>query len=147
MGRNGRTEVSLPSMDQIEAERSRVRQVKRRRRVVLRVLYALVIVSAVVVLISSLLFPMLQISGTSMEPTLHKGDIVMMIKTSRYQTGELCTFSWNNKTLIKRVIAVSGDWVEIDESGNVSVNGKKLDEPYLEEKSLGECDIEFPFQV
>ena len=104
-------------------------------------------VAAIAVLISSLFLPVLQISGDSMVPTLQNDDIVVLVKTEKFETGDICSFSWNNRTLLKRVIGTAGDWIEIDEEGNVFVNGEKLDEPYVSDKSLGECDLEFPYQV
>ena len=82
-----------------------------------------------------------------MEPTLYNGNIVLLMKTTHFDHGDLCGFTWNNKLLIKRVIGVPGDWIEIDTDGTVYLNGEKLDEPYVEQKALGECDLEFPYQV
>ena len=109
--------------------------------------YVLTIVAAVAVLIATLVLPVLQIEGTSMEPTLYNGDIVLLAKTTRFDHGDLCGFTWNNKLLVKRVIGIPGDWIEIDVDGNVYRNGDKLDEPYVQVRALGECDLEFPFQV
>ena len=82
-----------------------------------------------------------------MEPTLSNGDIVLLAKTSHFKRGDLCGFTWNNKLLIKRVIGLPGDWIEIDTDGNIYLNGDKLEEPYVDYKALGECDLEFPYQV
>lgn len=105
------------------------------------------IVAAVAVLIATLVIPVLQIEGTSMAPTLVNGDIVLLMKVTDFDRGELCGFSWNNKLLIKRVIGIPGDWIEMDTDGTVYRNGEKLDEPYAEQLAVGECDLEFPFQV
>ena len=78
---------------------------------------------------------------------MHDGDILLLMKTKEFDYGELCCVAWQNKLLIKRVIAGAGDIVDIDQEGNVSVNGVLLDEPYVTEKSLGECDVSFPYQV
>ena len=107
----------------------------------------LTIVAAVAVLIATLVLPVLQIEGTSMEPTLSNGDVVVLAKTTRFDRGDLCGFTWNNKLLVKRVVGLPGDWIEIDDKGVIYLNGKKLDEPYVQEHSMGECDLEFPFQV
>lgn len=109
--------------------------------------FALITVAAIAVLVAVLLLPVLRIYGTSMRPALEEGEYVVSIKGSKFETGDIMAFYYNNKILVKRVIAVSGDWVEIDENGTVSVNGVRLDEPYVTEPSLGECDIEFPYQV
>ena len=140
-------EVSLPTKKQVETERKRYRRQKAYNKALSGTVYVLTIVAAVAVLIATLVLPVLQIEGTSMEPTLHNGDIVLLMKTNRFDRGDLCGFTWNNKLLIKRVIGVPGDWIEIDTDGTVYLNGEKLDEPYVEQKALGECDLEFPYQV
>ena len=140
-------EVSLPTKKQIETERKRYRRQKAYNKALSGTVYVLTIVAAVAVLIATLVLPVLQIEGTSMEPTLYNGDIVLLMKTTRFDRGDLCGFTWNNKLLIKRVIGVPGDWIEIYTDGTVYLNGEKLDEPYVEQKALGECDLEFPYQV
>ena len=140
-------EVSLPTKKQIETERKRYRRQKAYNKALGGTVYVLTIVAAVAVLIATLILPVLQIEGTSMEPTLYNGDIVLLRKTTRFDHGDLCGFTWNNKLLIKRVIGLPGDWIEIDTDGTVYRNGEKLDEPYVQKMALGECDLEFPFQV
>ena len=147
MIRKKQKEVSLPSKTQVEKERKRYRRQKAYNKALRGTVYVLTIVAAVAVLIATLVLPVLQIEGTSMEPTLSNGDIVLLAKTPRFSRGDLCGFTWNNKLLIKRVIGLPGDWIEIDTSGNIYLNGEKLDEPYVQMKALGECDLEFPFQV
>ena len=138
---------SLPTKKQVETERKRYRRQKAYNKALGGTIYVLTIVAAVAVLIATLVLPVLQIEGTSMEPTLVNGDVVLLTKTTSFDRGELCGFSWNNKLLIKRVIGIPGDWIEIDTDGTVYLNGEKLDEPYAEQLSVGECDLEFPFQV
>ena len=138
---------SLPTIKQVETERKRYRRQKAYNKALSGTIYVLTIVAAVAVLIATLVLPVLQIEGTSMEPTLVNGDVVLLTKTTSFDRGELCGFSWNNKLLIKRVIGIPGDWSEIDTDGTVYLNGEKLDEPYAEQLSVGECDLEFPFQV
>lgn len=140
-------ENTLPTTGEIQSELKRERNKIRYRRVLKSTMYALVIVAAVAALIATLVLPVLQISGTSMEPTLNNGEIVVLVKTSNLKRGDLCGFSYSNKILIKRVIGVPGDVLVIDPEGNVWVNGEMLDEPYVTEKSIGECDIEFPYEV
>jgi signal peptidase I len=82
-----------------------------------------------------------------MSPTLNEGEIVLSLRGSDFETGDLVAFYLGNKLLVKRCIAGPGDWVDIDEDGNVYVNDELLDEPYVSEKSQGECDMEFPYQV
>ena len=140
-------ESSLPTKSQIETERKRYRWQKAYFKALRGTISVLTYVAAVAALIATLVLPVLQIEGTSMDPTLTSGDIVLLKKSSRMNRGDICGFSWNNKLLVKRVIGIPGDWIEIDLDGTVYRNGEKLDEPYAEQISLGECDIEFPFQV
>ena len=142
---NGGTPVPAPR--QVVQERKRLKHRARVMRTLITTLGALTVVAAVAVLLSTFVFPVIQVSGDSMEPTLTDGDILLLLNTDRYNGGDLCCVAWQNKLLIKRVIAGSGDIVDIDQEGNVSVNGVMLDEPYVTEKSLGECDVDFPYQV
>ena len=138
----------LPTVEQVEAERRRLKRNKAFWKALRTTLFVLIVVAALAVLVSSLVLPVLQISGESMDPTLKNGDIIVLVKSDTLETGDLCSFTWNNKTLVKRVIADSGDWVDIDEQGRVYVNGETIDEPYvLDGLSLGQCDISFPYQV
>ena len=107
----------------------------------------LITVAAIAVLVAVLLLPVLRIYGTSMSPTLEEGEYVVSVKGSTFKTGDICCFYFNNKILVKRVIAHSGEWVDIDKNGHVYVNGEKLDEPYVTNFALGECDIDLPYQV
>lgn len=147
MRRTKKGKMSLPTKQQVETERKRYRRQKAYNKALSGTVYVLTIVAAVAVLIATLILPVLQIEGTSMEPTLVNGDIVLLTKTVNFDRGELCGFSWNNKLLIKRVIGLPGDWIEIDTDGTVYLNGEQLDEPYAEQLAVGECDLEFPFQV
>lgn len=136
MSDRDKQKVSLPTMEQVEEERKRIRYKNTYRKTLFGTVDILVFVAAVSVLISVLFLPVMQISGNSMEPTLCNDDIIVLVKTNKFKTGDLCSFSWNNRTLIKRIIGVPGDWIEMDHEGNVYVNGQKLDEPYVTEKSL-----------
>lgn len=145
--KSGRRWVPLPTTAQIQQELDRLRLLKKYHHVLFSTVFSLVSAAAVVVLVCVLLMPVLRIYGSSMEPTLQDGNIVLCLKTSDFETGDLIGFYFNNKILVKRVIASSGDWVYIDEAGNVSVNDVKLEEPYISDRSRGECDLEFPYQV
>ena len=140
-------QIVIPTQEDVTGEKKRLEHKRRYRRVIFNTIYALVVVAAAASLIATLILPVLQVSGTSMEPTLKDDDIIILLKTGDFKTGDLCGFYWQNKMLLKRVIAGTKDIVEIDIYGNVKVNGKNIKEPYVDEKSLGECDIEFPFQV
>ena len=139
--------VDYPSVEQLEAELKRVKYRSRYRAVLRSTLYMLIVVAAVAVLVATIWMPVLQIYGGSMTPTLNEGDIVVSIKGSDFEPGDLVAFYLGNKILVKRCIAGPGQWVDIDEDGNVSVDGKVLEEPYLTEKSLGGSNIELPYQV
>ena len=140
-------ELSFPTSQQLEAELKRVKYQHRYRRVLSSTVYTLITVAAVAVLVATLLMPVLQIYGSSMSPTLEDGDIVLSLKTSDFQQGDVVAFYYNNKILVKRVIARSGEWVDIRANGDIYINNKPLDEPYLTEKSLGDCNIQLPYQV
>lgn len=140
-------QIVIPTQEDVTGEKKRLEHKRRYRRVIFNTIYALVVVAAAASLIATLILPVLQVSGTSMEPTLKDDDIIILLKTGDFKTGDLGGFYWQNKMLLKRVIAGPKDIVEIDKDGNVKVNGKNIKEPYVDEKSLGECDIEFPFQV
>lgn len=137
----------MPPLSAMEAELRRVKYRSRFARVMRSTVYTLITVAAVAVLIATLWMPVLQIYGNSMYPTLDEGSIVLSVKTKDFNTGEIVAFYYNNKILVKRIIAGPGDWVDIDDEGNVYVNGSYLDEPYLSKKALGECNIELPYQV
>ena len=140
-------DAERPSVEQLEAELNRVRYKRRYRTVLKSTVYTLVTVAAVAVLVATLWLPVLQIFGASMTPTLQDGEIVFTVKTSELEKGDVVAFYYDNKILVKRVIAGPGDWVDIDEDGTVYVNSEVLDEPYLTEKALGETNIELPYQV
>lgn len=132
---------------QIEGELKRLRRKQNSRRIFRQTVFSLLVVAAVAVLAAMLFFPIFRVTGSSMEPTLQPKEIVVCLKSSRFQSGDLVAFYYNNKVLLKRVIGTAGDTIEIDDSGNVFVNGSQLDEPYITKKSLGQCDIDFPYQV
>ena len=137
----------LPTLEALQAERERLRHRRRYRRALLGTVSVLAVVAALAVLISTFFMPVFRITGSSMEPNLNDGDIIVAMKTERFERGQVCGFYFNNKLLLKRVIATAGMWVDIDEDGTVSVNEKELEEPYLVEKALGDTDITLPYQV
>ena len=137
----------VPTEEQVAAESARLKHKKIVKSAFIGTINVLLVVAAIAVLISSFLLPVMQVSGNSMEPELNNGDIILLIKTQNLHTGDLISFTWNNKTLLKRVIAGPSDWVTIDGTGKVYVNGSMLDEPYVTEPGLGESDIEYPYQV
>lgn len=142
-----REDFWIPSPEEVQDEMQRIRTKGRFNRTLKSTLGTVIVVAAVAVLIAALFLPVLQVTGTSMEPSFNPGEILITYKTSKFDPGEICAFYYNNKLIIKRVIAFGGDTVDIREDGVVSVNGKVLDEPYLESRALGLCDLEFPYTV
>ncbi len=145
--REKRTVPELPTLEQVEKERNRLKYKSRYGSMLRSTVAILVVVAAAAVLIATLWMPVLRIYGTSMVPTLENGQIVVSVKTTNFKPGDIVAFYQGNKLLIKRYIAGPADWVDIDADGNVSVNGTVLDEPYIEEKAYGETNIELPYQV
>lgn len=139
--------IELPSIEELEAEISRKKHKQSQHHLLRNALYALITVAAATALIAVLFMPVLKAYGSSMSPTLTDGEIVTAIKTSKAKVGDVIAFHYNGKIFIKRVIALGGSVVDMDEAGNVSVDGVPLEEPYLTEKVAGSGDVEFPFQV
>ncbi len=140
-------QIVVPSLEEITKERKRIRRGVYYRRALQSTISVLVVVAAVSVLIATLFLPILQISGDSMAPTFQNGEIVVLFKNNEFSTGDVIGFYYQGKILLKRVIAGPGDTVVIDRDGNVYVNEQLLQEDYITEKNLGDCDIEFPYIV
>lgn len=139
--------IEFPSAHQLEKEVKRRKYINSYLKIIGSTLSSLIVVAAIAVLIATLLFPVLRVTGSSMTPTLENDQLIVCKKTGNFEYGDVIAFYYNNKILLKRVIAVSGDTISIDSSGVVTVNGEVLDEPYVSELALGECDLEFPYQV
>lgn len=146
-GQNFPKMASVPSTDAVAAERERLQYRRKFRRTLRSTVYALIVVAAVAILAATMFLPVLQVSGSSMEPTLSDGDVIVLFKSGSFETGDLAGFYYQNKLLLKRVIAGPSDTVDIDEEGNVYVNDELIDEPYLAEKALGKTDLDYPIQV
>lgn len=138
---------NLPSSDEVQKELKREQYRVRYKKTLKSTIFALITAAAAAVLVATLWLPVLQIFGTSMTPTLEEGQIVLSVKADKMERGDVIAFYYGNKVLVKRYIAGPGEWVEIQEDGTVFVNGLALEEPYLEEKDFGICDLEFPYQV
>ncbi|MDE7320309.1 MAG: signal peptidase I [Lachnospiraceae bacterium] len=139
--------LEVPDIGLLEAELEREQYKNSFGQVLKSTVFSLLVVAAVAVLVAVLLLPVLQISGTSMTESLQDEDIVVALNGNKYKTGDIIAFYYNNNILVKRVIAYAGDWVNIDSEGNVYVNDVLLDEPYVSEKALGDCNITLPYQV
>ena len=145
--RQKKTIQSIPTAEELRQELNRVRYKRRYKTVLKSTLYSLITVAAVSVLIATLWLPVLQNNGSSMTPTMVNGDIVFSLKTDDFQPGDVVAFYYNNRILVKRVIAGPADWVNIDPDGTTYVNGEVLDEPYVKEKAYGDTNITLPYQV
>lgn len=139
--------IVVPTVEQLELELKKEQYRNNYGQVLRSTLFSLLVVAAAAVLLAVMVLPVLQINGTSMAETLQDGDIVVALKGAKFHTGDVIAFYYNNNILVKRVIASAGDWVDIDEEGNVTVNDVPLDEPYVSERSLGDCNITLPYQV
>lgn len=137
----------LPGLQEIETEMSQVRSKGRYHQALRGTVGTVIVVAALAVLIATLFLPVSRVTGTSMQPGFQPGDILVGRKAGDLKQGDICFFYFNNKLILKRVIARGGDQVEISEEGKVRVNGTELDEPYVSEYALGQCDVEFPFEV
>lgn len=137
----------IPTSDMLQKELDRERYKTRYRRNLRSTIGIFITAAAAAVLIATMVLPIFRIYGVSMAPTLESGDLVVAVKSDSFKQGELMAFYYNNKILVKRVIASEGDWVNIDQDGNVYVNDQLLDEPYLTSKSLGQTDLTYPYQV
>ncbi len=82
-----------------------------------------------------------------MNPTLTDGETIILRQSKEVEKGDVIGFYYGGRVLLKRVIGKEGDEIEIDEEGNVFVNGEKLKEDYIREQSLGKCELEFPYRV
>lgn len=147
MFKNAKKKVFVPSLTEIQSERKRIRRKDYYRQALRGTVSVLVVVAAAAVLIATLFLPILQISGDSMSPTLEHDEIVVLMKTKKFERGDLIGFYYQGKILLKRVIALPEEEVAIDADGNVYVNGEQLEEPYVTEQGLGDCDLEFPYKV
>lgn len=147
MRMNGANSQFKPDLQEVREELNRVRYQKKYRNTLKSTIYILVIVAAFAILVATLWLPVLEVYGSSMSPTLEEGNIVASVKSKEFNTGDVIAFYYNNKILVKRVIAGPGDWVDVEKDGTVIVNGEELEEPYLDEKAYGDTNIELPYQV
>ena len=134
----------------LQALERELRSEKRRRnygKALKSTIYSLLVVAAVAILIATMVMPVLHISGSSMTPVIGDGEVAAVLRTDNLERGDIVAFYYNNEILVKRVIAFPGERVELDSSGNVRIDGKILDEPYITDKAMGEVSIDWPHQV
>lgn len=139
----------IPNVKELENELTRVKKQRKFHGLLANTVYTLIVVASLAILVAVFFMPVLRIYGSSMEPTLIAGDIVVSVKTDDVKPGDIIAVYYGSKLLVKRVIAVEDQWINIDETGNIYINGQSepLDEPYIKEKSAGELDIKFPYKV
>lgn len=143
----GNSFENLPNTEQLESELKQIKYRKDFRRILRSTISSLLVVAAIAVLVSMLFLPVLRVTGSSMTPTMQNDELIICSKRSNFKQGDIVAFYYNNKILLKRVIGISGDYINITPDGTVYVNDVKLDEPYVNELALGTCDIEMPYQV
>ncbi|MFZ2460430.1 MULTISPECIES: signal peptidase I [Streptococcus] len=138
---------SVPQTAEIKEVYQKARYRKRFMETIRSTIFMLIVVAAFAVLVAVLFLPILRIYGKSMRGTLDRGDVVVSVKSSHFETGDIVAFYYNNNILVKRVIAEAGDWVDMKDDGTIYVNQTKLKEPYLKHKAYGQTNIKFPYQV
>lgn len=141
------TENDAVSNEEFKQEINRLKEREKHLNHLRKTFSVLVVVAAISVLVATLWMPVLKVYGSSMNPTLENGQIVVSIKTKTLKSGDVVAFWQGNKLLVKRVIAGPGQYIDIDVNGKVSVDGKAISETYLNRESLGNTDIDFPHQV
>lgn len=140
-------QIIIPDTESIRQAYEKVSYADRLRKSIISTTNILIVVAAMAILVAMLFLPVLRIYGESMNETLSSGELVVSVRGAKFKTGEIIAFYYNNNILVKRVMANAGDWVDMDLQGNVYVNNKLIDEPYITEKAFGEPDIDFPYQV
>ena len=141
------TAEDLPSTEVVSQTLKRELFLHEYRITIWNTLISMLVIVSVALLSTALFLPILRVYGKSMEGTLDSGDIVVTAKSSEYERGDIIAFYYNNNILVKRIIAIQGNQVKIDDEGDVYVNNAKIDEPYLRQKTKGDTDIEFPYTV
>lgn len=139
--------LEIPSIELLKAELERVESKRSFRKALLNVAGILAVAAAITALVATRLLVLLQVNGTSMSPTFENGEIVILHQTKKFEKGDVIGFYYGGKILLKRAIGSAGDYIDIDNEGNVYVNGEKVEEPYVDEKTLGKCELEFPYRV
>ena len=139
--------IPFPELEDIQNEMRRSKSQSKYHQALKSTAGTIVVVAAIAVLVASIFLPVLRVTGSSMQPSFAPGNVLVAVKTRDYIPGDVCSFYYNNKLIIKRVVATGGDVLEIDGDGRVSVNGLVLDESYVQHYDLGMCDIEFPYRV
>ncbi|MBE6768561.1 MAG: signal peptidase I [Ruminococcaceae bacterium] len=112
-----------------------------------KIVLIVIVVSSLLLNVFTYVVPVVKYYGDSMSPLLADGQILLVNRMGDVQCGDVIAFYYNNKVIVRRVVAVGNDQVNIDVFGTVSVNGSVLDEPYITNKTLGQCNLTFPYSV
>lgn len=139
--------IKIPSIELIREELAYEEAKHNFWKTLLNIMAVLTVIAAIAALMVTRFFVLVRVNGNSMEPTLEDGDILLVRQTKEINIGEITGFYYGGKVLLKRAIASPGETVEIDQDGNVYINGKEIEEPYLSEKNLGKCELTFPYEV
>lgn len=139
--------TDIPSIENLQVELARVESGRNFRKALLNIAGVLVVVAAVAALVVTRVFVLIKVNGSSMSPTYEAGEVLFLRQTDDIEPGDIIGFYYGGNVFLKRVIGTSGDQIDIDQKGNVYVNDELLDEPYLTKKSLGKCELEFPYKV
>ncbi len=139
--------IEIPTLTQLEAELDRENRKRQYRGELGKMAGILIVIGCALALVADMMLPVLQVNGTSMSPTLRKGDIVISMRGAEFTRGDMVAFYHSDKILVKRVIGLSGEWIDMNSDGDVYIDGVLLQEPYLVEKAFGECNIELPYRV
>ena len=139
--------LSIPPIEMLEKELKREQNKLAQRKGLVKTVGILLVVAAVAVLILTFLFPVVQVYGDSMQTTLYENDVIIALKTPDINRGDVIAFWYKNKILVKRVVAMPGEWIDIDKEGNVYIDDDLLEEPYVQQTAFGECNITLPYQV
>ena len=113
----------------------------------LKIVIIVTVTASLLLNLFTFIMPVVKYYGTSMSPTLEDGQILIVNKMAEIEHGDIIAFYYNNKVLVRRVVATGNEQLSIDIFGTVSVNGKELDEPYIENKTLGQCNLDFPYNI
>ena len=128
-------------------EKKAKKKSSRFRQALVRTVIMLVAAAVAAVLAAGLWMPVFEIYGRSMSPTLQEGAVVIGMRDRSPAQGEVVAFYVENKILIKRVIAVGGDKLDIAQDGTIYVNDQALEEPYISRKHEDVSNILLPYEV
>lgn len=112
-----------------------------------KIVIIVLLTASVLINLFTFVTPVVEYCGSSMSPTLEDGQILVVSKVSDIEVGDIVAFYYNNKVLVRRVIATGSQQVSVDVFGTVTVNGEELDEDYIDNKTLGQCNLDFPYTV